>query len=675
MSSISSLNSAGLNFSGLASGIDTEKLIDGLLGVQKARVSTLQQRQERAGLLQTTYKTLESQVIELQATAARLGRAANGAFDLRQVAVSDGDLVKAAAGSAAAPGTYTFKVNALAQAHQLASAGLADSGTLLRTGTLALKVGDGATTTVALDDSNNTLAGLAAAINNSGGDVAASVINDGSAAPHRLLLTSKKTGLANDIEVTNNLTAGAGAALDLDPATRTIQQGADAQVVLGSGAGALAVASASNKLDALIGGVTLDLQAADPTKTVTLTVSNDTDAARKAVGDLADSFNKVIDFIDQRDDFDPQTNEAGTLLGSTVANDLQNQLARVLGGAVAGVNTAANRLAAIGLTFNEKGRLQVDGGKLDKALTGQLPGVSFGDVRRLFAQTGASTNTGVKFLLAGAKTKASAVAVNVTQAAEQARVTADAAVAAPVTITAANKDVTLSVNGNAVTLQLAEGTYATAEALASELQGKVNAAAALGGAKVSVGVDAGRLQITTDAYGASASVTLTGGAGLAALGFTAGQTDAGANVAGSFTVDGVTETAVGTGQFLAGAIGNATTEGLQLQVTLSAAQLNADPAVAEATVSITRGLGSQLDAAVSRFADPVTGRFKSADVGFQSDLDDIKSSIERQNELIEAKREVLLRRFAAMEATISQLQSLGASLGASLAGLGAARAR
>lgn len=670
MSSISSVAGSGPSFTGLASGIDTDKLVEGLLAVQQARVTTLQRRQERSTFLQTTVKTLQSQVLDLQTQTWRLGRSVNGAFDNRLAAVSDEAITKAAAGSAAVPGNYTFQVNQLAKAHQIASAGIVDGNASLKTGTLQLKVGDGQTTTITVDSSNNTLQGLANAINNANGEVAASVVNDGTATPFRLLLTAKKTGLANDIEVTNNLATGTGVAIDLNPATRTIQQSQDAQIVLGSGAGALTVNSASNKVDSLISGVTLDLQSADPAKTVTLTVSNDTETGKKAVQDLVASFNKVIDFIDERDDFDPQTNQAGSLLGDSLAADLQEQLSRSLGAVVPGVATAANRLSAIGVTFTDKGRLQIDETKLDKALSGQLTGVSLSDVRKLFATSGTSTNPNVSFILATSKTKAttSPIEVNLTQVARQASLTATNAPAGSVLIGAGNKDVTLTVNGSTATIQLAEGTY-DATTLAAELQGKINTSTALGGSQVTVGVDGGNLRVTTTAYGASAKVTFTSGSALGDLGFTAGQTAAGQDVAGSFKVNGVTETATGSGRILSGRSGNANTDGLQLNVTLAEGQLNADPNVAEAQLTITRGLATELDNTITRFVDGATGRFLTADKGYQRAIDDIKEAITRQNEFIEARRESLVRRFAAMEATIGKLQALGTSLTGQLASL------
>jgi flagellar hook-associated protein 2 len=296
MSSISSLSGSNpaLSFSGLSTGIDTNSLIDGLLALQQSKVTALQSQQANVTALQGTFNGLGSALGDLQSKVGTLARSVAGAFDGRKVVVSDDTALQAAAGTTAAPGQYTFKVTALAAAQQIASQGVADPSTSLRTGTLQLKVG-GATTTVNVDSTNNTLQGLATAINNSGAAVQASVINDGSSTPYRLLLTSTKTGTANAIQVTNNLTGGTGASINLDPATQTIQQAADAQITLGSGASAITVTSASNTVDSVVPGVTLKLQSADPNKALTVTVSNDTDAASKAVSDFVTSYNAVID--------------------------------------------------------------------------------------------------------------------------------------------------------------------------------------------------------------------------------------------------------------------------------------------------------------------------------------------------------------------------------------------
>ncbi|MBY0228117.1 MAG: flagellar filament capping protein FliD [Gemmataceae bacterium] len=668
MSSISSLsgNSLGLSFSGLASGIDSASLVDRLLAVERLKVTSLQAKQATLSNLQGTFGSLRSALADLQAKAGQLARSVAGPFEGKKATASDESLLKAAAGSTATPGQYSFKVAALAASHQVASLGLADAASPLKTGTLQFKVG-GATTTIAVDGTNNTLQEVASAINASGAGIQATVISDGSATPYRLLLASKKTGTTNAIQVTNNLTGGSGASLNLDPSTQTIQQATDAQIVLGSGAGALTVTSASNTVDSVVPGVTLSLLGADAGKTVTVTVGNDAEAAKQAVTDFVDSYNQVASFIGSRSTYDKESQRAGVLLGNHDARVIEDSLSATVGAAVRSASQQAARLSSIGVAFTDKGELKIDQAKLDSALAGS----GLDGVRKLFALTGGSDSAGVSFLLGTTRTQGTAdpVGVKVTQAARQASLAAARAVAPSVAIDSSNDTLALSVNGKSMTVQMASGTY-DAAGLAAELQAGITAAAGTGGPAVKVAQSGGVLSITTAAFGTSANVTVSSSPALAALGFTAGQSATGQNVAGHFLVNGVQETATGSGQVLIGGSGNARTDGLQVKVTLDPSQLNADPNMPEARVTVSRGLASQLDRVLNSFLDPVRGRMKTIDEGFQRQIDDLQASITRDNALIGQRRDVLVRRFADMETAVSRLRSLGATIASQLAGLG-----
>jgi flagellar hook-associated protein 2 len=83
---------------------------------------------------------------------------------------------------------------------------------------------------------------------------------------------------------------------------------------------------------------------------------------------------------------------------------------------------------------------------------------------------------------------------------------------APLTLTAANNTLDLTVNGVAQSVQIAEGVYATADDLAAAL------GTALGGDLAVRAVD-GALRIATTGTGSAASLQLTGGTALADLGF------------------------------------------------------------------------------------------------------------------------------------------------------------
>lgn len=662
---MASINDLRLN--GLATGIDSATIIDGLTSINQKRIDQLTSKKASIVQQQTTFSGLQAKLLDFQGRLTTLSRSVAGAFEGREATVSDDAIATAAASSTAQTGTFSIRVDSLAQAQQIASQGFADPSSNIKEGTLELRVGSGSTSSVTIDSTNNTLQGLVTAINNSGGDVKASIVKDGTATPFRLLLTSSKTGAENTIQITNNLNAGTGSDVTID---QTVQAAADAQVRLGTGPGAIVAQSATNQVSDLIDGVTLNLKQADPTKTVTLSVENDTDAAKAAVKDLVDSFNSVIDFIDERDNFDSQTQTAGVLLGNRDVSDLQKELQNVLGGTVPGLNSKANSLTAIGVTFGSSGRLQVNEGRLDDALKGKIDGVTLNDVRKLFALTGSSTNPGVSFLLGSNNTKPTAanrpVQVDVTTAARRASISGASALAGTVTITSANNNFVIRVNGISSTLiALPPGDYNSAS-LAAAIQSRINADARLLNNDVAVDLDVGKLRIQSQAFGSSSNISFESGTALGAggpLGFLGTESGAGVNVAGTFTVGGVTEAATGVGQILTGKSGNATTDGLQVKVTLGDNDIGAAP---DASVSVTQGVASRLNQVLNRFIDPTSGRFKSIDDRFVKNIANIDSTVTRQNEILDQKKEQLVQQFAAMESAVSQLRNLGDQITAQL---------
>lgn len=759
---------------GLVTGLDTTKLINGLLAVQQQRITLLQGKEDKIVQQQTAFKKVEAKLLGLQSDVGRLGRAQNGAFDGKLVTSSDEGLLTAAASASASAGVYSLKVNSLARAHQIASQGFDDLDSTITQGTFQIRVGAGAATTITIDGTNNTLSGLATAINSAGAGVTATIVNDGSSdrsQPFRLVLTAKNAGTDNAISITNaqaadtgtarrveltstfvgnavtsanysgtaavtsnagagsytgnanktytftvatggtvgtsdgiqinyadstgtssgtiTLNAGdqdvfksvaeglqvklgagtlvAGESFTVDAFVPTVQAASSASVTIGSGSGALTATSDTNRVDGLIGGVTLNLLAADPGKEVQITIANDTASASKAITDFVDAYNDLMQFIDDQVKYDPATQTAGVLLGNRSVTLIQDQVRRTVGQLIGGVNGQMNRLSALGITFNSSGQLDVNTAKLNDALSGNTAGVSFDDVRRLFALAGKSTNGGVQFVVGGVRTKSStgAYQVDISQAAERATLASATSVAASTIINDSNNSLVVSVDGKtSSTITLTSGTY-TRLALAQELEAQINANSDLIGRRVSVSLDpAGdRLLMTSQTYGLASNVTINSGTVLAALGFAGGESDQGQDVVGKFVVDGVDETAVGTGQFLVGDSNNANTADLQVRVTLGAAQIVAGP---EASVSVTRGIASTLDVVLSGLLDPVTGRLKNVDDGFQANVDDIEKSIKRQNDLIELRRQSLIQQFAALESTVSQLKTTGDFLAAQL---------
>lgn len=224
----------------------------------------------------------------------------------------------------------------------------------------------------------------------------------------------------------------AGQKFTIDTFVPTVQAAADASVQLGSGSGAVVISSASNQLDGLVAGVTFTLQGANASKDVTVQVSADTAKASEAVAAFVDAYNEVIELINTRTRFDGKTGQAGLLLGHQSLSAFQEQVRGVLLGTVAGLNPLMNRLSALGITITDEGKLTVNHGRLGDALAGKLTGVTFEDVRRLFALSGQSSHPGIQFVTGGVRTQASTTpyGVDITQAACQASITATNALAA-----------------------------------------------------------------------------------------------------------------------------------------------------------------------------------------------------------------------------------------------------
>lgn len=659
-----------ITINGLVSGIDTDNIVSGLLDIQQQQIDRMSLRKTEIQRKQAAFSTLESRMLSLRSDAGVLGRTSSNPLTKLSVTASDSEAISATASTSAVSGVYSLTVNSKAAAHQVASQGFADADAEITQGTFEIRLGSGDVKTITIDSNNATLSGLASAINASGAGVSASIVKDsaGGSTPWKLLLTGTKTGADNAISVTNNLAASGGTAtkpsLDfLNP----VQAAADAEVTLGSGAGAITVSSDTNRFDDLIAGVSFELMQVSDGQQVSLTVARDTAGAVTAVQDFVDSFNGVLGFIDDNSTYNTSTNEGGVFLGNAGTIRIQQTLRSTIQDVVPGANPLANRLSAVGLSFTDNGRLQFDQSKLQDALNGEVDGVDADDVKKLFALGGESTNSGISFLLGSSRTKSSATAygVDITQAAEQATITGASNLAASTVITSSNRTLSLDLDGKAATVTLSEGTY-TAQQLADHIESVINDSEDLPGREIKVSLNGSKLVLTSASYGSSSKVSVTGGTAVTDLGLTTSLTDTGRDVVGSFIVDGQTEVAVGRGRVLSGDPDNENTADLQVQVTLTSSQVSSG---VEGSLTVTRGLASALDQVLGDLLDVEDGLLTSIDDGYTSQLESIQASIDRQQATFDRQKESLLTQFQALETAISQMQATGNYLSAQLANL------
>ena len=652
---------------GLVSGLDTSTIIDGLLSIQQSQLDRIGAQKQQVLIKQTAFEGIESNVTALQAAADQLNSVANDLFSVFEATSSDESILKVAADSKAVPGNYQVSVNQLATAEQIASQSFSSPESLLTVGTISIQVGDRDALEIAITADNNTLQGFAEAVNAANSEVSATVINDGTGS--RLLLTSSETGAENSITITNNTAASSGSQTQLDLSGPVVQAASDAVITLGSGAGAISISRSTNIFEDVIEGITLDLQKADPTEVVTISVTRDNEPAKTAIEGFVTSFNAVMDYIDDQTKYDDETETAGLLLGDSATNTIRDQLRNTLSRTVANLDGNANRLSSIGITFDEKSRLQIESSKLNKALNGELNGVEIEDVRKLFSLDAEPTSPYISFVYGTNATEVSTDPwqVNITQAAERASISADSAIGSSIVIGSKQKTISLDVDGlNSGELTLTEGTY-TQQELAEHLQSVINQSSELGARDVTVTVVDNQLKIESLIYGTRSEVGNLTGEGAANLGFSGTEYDKGKDVSGYFVIDGITEQATGKGQTLSANNDNEKSSGLQLLVTLNNSQISGTNT---SELTVTRGFAAELSGLVGQMLDEENGRFASSIKAFENQIEGIEASAERLNKVFEAKQQQLINQFVGIESTISSLQNTSAFLTSQLGSVG-----
>jgi len=178
-----------ITFGGLATGLDTNSIVDQLMALERTPITRLQTDKTWFQSRQTAYATLDGKLKGFLENIDKLG----SSDDLRQkkVSAANEDFFSVTAGVDALPGaSYQVEVVSLAQVQKNVSQGYADkSAQSFGTGELTLTVGANAAVTISIDETNNSLEGMMQAINAADAGVNASIINDGTDSPYRLVLT------------------------------------------------------------------------------------------------------------------------------------------------------------------------------------------------------------------------------------------------------------------------------------------------------------------------------------------------------------------------------------------------------------------------------------------------------------------------------------------------------
>ena len=354
-----------ISVGGLASGLDTENIISQLLAVESRPITKLQTREAAYQVKLTTYGNLQGSLANLKTALGKLDTA--GDFDLLSATSSDTDIFTVSADNNATAGTHNITVHSLAQNHKLTSSGFAKNESVGK-GTLAIQAGAGTEITVDVA-SDDTIHDVAKAINAEKGDVTASVIFDGN--EYFLTLSADQNGEKNTIRIYADDT-GDGSDTDTNGLSRlayekgvtendTLTESQEAMDAMIEMDGVIGIKRASNTMDDVIDGVTINLlkTSENPeTDATALVISRDTDTLMTAVGSFVSAYNDVVDFLSTNMAYNPETQEAGQLLGDSTARLIQRRLSTLVHSDYSGTGDIGS-LSDLGITKNDEGKLEL----------------------------------------------------------------------------------------------------------------------------------------------------------------------------------------------------------------------------------------------------------------------------------------------------------------------------
>ncbi|RME32496.1 MAG: hypothetical protein D6794_12555, partial [Deltaproteobacteria bacterium] len=356
-----------INFNGLATGIDTATLIQGLMEAERKPLETLQLDRDYQNARLEAYQTLGSSLDDLLTKVRNLAETEK--LQGKTAAVTGESLVSVSTTTAnAMEGSFQIRGFSFSQAQKSVSNGFADkSANVFGTGTIQVTVG-GTSHDITIDSSNNTLEGIAAAINDANIGVRAAIINDGTTSPYRLVVSGKKAGDPASVGFSldfSGLTGGSAS----NPIMTETQAASQAHIQVDG----VDIYSDSNVFTDAIPGVTFTLDQADGGATsATLTVTPDTNGTKQKIKDFVDSYNKIMTFVSSQSAKGDK--QAGVLAGDAGMNSVKRRLQNLLTSVVE-TGGRFQSLADLGLETQRDGTLQIDDSQLTEAISTDLDSV------------------------------------------------------------------------------------------------------------------------------------------------------------------------------------------------------------------------------------------------------------------------------------------------------------
>lgn len=337
---------ASITFGGLASGLDTNAIIDALMDIERQPLERLERDKSFYKSRLEAFSTFDSKLDALKAAFEDIDTSSE--FRSYSAKSASEEFFSVETSSLASAGSYAVEVVNLAQVQKDVSAGYASpsdpsfsAGSLSINGTnIAIDGGDALSTIV--DKINAANAG------DTPTGVSAALINDGTASGYRIVLSGEDA--SSTFSATATGVSANGTALTFT-GTQTAQQAT--AIVDG-----ITIVSNNNTLSGAIPGVTVNLlKENEAGEATSLSVSVDTEGVKAKLDQFVTAYNEIITFIADQKDTSWQ-NDSGL---QSVKRRMQKMLVQNVGG-----TGSLQHLVDIGVSTDENdGTISLDATKIN----------------------------------------------------------------------------------------------------------------------------------------------------------------------------------------------------------------------------------------------------------------------------------------------------------------------
>ncbi|HEY0714733.1 MAG TPA: flagellar filament capping protein FliD [Polyangia bacterium] len=349
---------------GLASGLDSNSIIEKLIELESRPIQLMQQRQSGIKTQISKLAEIRSKLSDLTTAARALSTGGTVATKVSSTHTGFDGVV----GAGAVAGRHTVQVSALATAAAARSQGFASASSQVRGGSLAFTV-QGKDYNITIAD-GTALSDVAFQLRQTGAPISATVVSDGS--QYYLSVMNNQTGNPTSgvaLAMVETTTGGLGQALTADATNLVVRNAQNASLTVDG----LPMTRQSNSVGDVIPGVTLNLKAEGGAEE-TIVISNDIEGTKTNLQKFVDAYNAAQSMVQTQLTSTPGSDRSATLAGDPSMRSLQAAMQKLI---TSEVGTGPIRsLADIGVKTGRDGTLSVDSATLTKALTSDANAVN-----------------------------------------------------------------------------------------------------------------------------------------------------------------------------------------------------------------------------------------------------------------------------------------------------------